>query len=937
MHTSDDLQKELSHRHEMEQDRELRIFRTVVICWMILCTLFFDELGITAAKALLIASILAVILLISIFRLMLFKPKSVTNREKYLILVLELFVVFFVVLNTGGAASPFFWVYPISLVLYAVRFPMSLTLSSGLLMTLLYVVVIVLNMLGITETRGSILLSIPNILLMWIVAAGATVAVRQLNRRNREIWEHELKVSEDQVKLTNEQLQQKQAEIERINETLRQQQIAVKVAQQKAEMRIHELAHIRSLSDSLLNTFQLDDILKIGAEKLANAISCHQCDIYIFDENDVYSYLKKEFSFEGVDFLRSSIKISPANNPIAEQLKRLKQPLLIQGNIYNEDYKAPLELLERYGLKSTLLLPIYDDVRLIAIYGLNNADEERDFTQNEIQLADTLVTQIKNFIGRAKLFQESEKQRVDSEKRAVILQLVNRLTQLLTSTLDSMTIFNLIVKQLAETFEATRSVLFLCNRDNKDIVTMVGEYDIGAESNISEIGKEFSLKDHPITRQAVLTKKLVQIDDPDDPSLSEPVRVALNTYGIRSMLVVPMVFQDEVLGVIALDQMEKEKNFSDEDVSLISTLVNEAAIAVINSQLYSEGQRSLSEREFVLEVMHESSLIDNLGMLLKQLAIRISMGVKADQTIILLHDSISNSYEVKVNYDFRTSMHEKIGNAYKQELVAALFERPDKPCVVQIENATELASKNNRFVNDLLYHGVQSFYLFPLTVRNKTIGLLLLCQLHTSHRLAREVVSFTQGLAEQTAIAIHDTIISECERKRARYWESLIQISHQIATIYDLKEVVKLAADTVETTFKYENVLILFVDAEGKYLEVWTARGRFRERLQENVKMAMNRGMIGKAVTQGKMVLANDVRDELSYFGIEGLNTQSELSIPIKVNEQVMGVLNIECDRLNAFDEIDSAGLQTVADQLALAVRVTRFIEKMQQGSTQKI
>ncbi|HEC22168.1 MAG TPA: GAF domain-containing protein, partial [Chloroflexi bacterium] len=80
-------------------------------------------------------------------------------------------------------------------------------------------------------------------------------------------------------------------------------------------------------------------------------------------------------------------------------------------------------------------------------------------------------------------------------------------------------------------------------------------------------------------------------------------------------------------------------------------------------------------------------------------------------------------------------------------------------------------------------------------------------------------------------------------------------------------------------------------------------------------------GMIGWVAQEGKTALASDVADDPRYQALGLLaETRSEIALPLRVEERVLGVLDVQSDRLNAFDDEDVFLLETLAAQLALAV-----------------
>src|SRR4029450_6496381 len=87
-------------------------------------------------------------------------------------------------------------------------------------------------------------------------------------------------------------------------------------------------------------------------------------------------------------------------------------------------------------------------------------------------------------------------------------------------------------------------------------------------------------------------------------------------------------------------------------------------------------------------------------------------------------------------------------------------------------------------------------------------------------------------------------------------------------------------------------------------------------------------GMVGWAAATGETQLANDTLADPHFFQGPGLSTRSELDVPLKVGGRVLGVLVIGSEQPNAFAEDDVPFVETLADQIAVAIENARLLER---------
>jgi two-component system nitrate/nitrite sensor histidine kinase NarX len=86
-------------------------------------------------------------------------------------------------------------------------------------------------------------------------------------------------------------------------------------------------------------------------------------------------------------------------------------------------------------------------------------------------------------------------------------------------------------------------------------------------------------------------------------------------------------------------------------------------------------------------------------------------------------------------------------------------------------------------------------------------------------------------------------------------------------------------------------------------------------------------GISGAVAATGQAIMVRDVRDEPNYLKIAATETLSELVVPIKAKDKIIGVLNIESDERDAFDDSDLAVFQSLADQAGIAIENARLYE----------
>jgi PAS domain S-box-containing protein len=174
---------------------------------------------------------------------------------------------------------------------------------------------------------------------------------------------------------------------------------------------------------------------------------------------------------------------------------------------------------------------------------------------------------------------------------------------------------------------------------------------------------------------------------------------------------------------------------------------------------------------------------------------------------------------------------------------------------------------------------------------------------------------------------------AEALKRRAAQLALLNDIGGKIAAVLDLDSVLYRAAHLVQESFGYHHVALFAVDREQGELVMRARAGNFADLYPTEHRLKLGQGMVGWVGQSGKRLLANDVSAEPYYINLypDMVTTRSELSVPLCVGDELVGVLDVQSPELGAFDEDDVMVMETLADQIAAAVESARLYAAVQQ------
>ncbi len=208
----------------------------------------------------------------------------------------------------------------------------------------------------------------------------------------------------------------------------------------------------------------------------------------------------------------------------------------------------------------------------------------------------------------------------------------------------------------------------------------------------------------------------------------------------------------------------------------------------------------------------------------------------------------------------------------------------------------------------------QSGLFVPLIAGEATIGVVAI-QSREPRRFTAEHQRLLTALANQAAWSIRNAQLYENSQYRAEQLRLIGQISAEISSVQPLPDLFRQIVTLVKSTFGYYCVSI-FEHTEGGLQVAASTDDVFQPQMRLTYE-----GMVTWAYERGQTALANNVAQDVRYHHLISLpETRSEISVPLKVEDRVLGVLDVQSDRVNAFSSEDVFLLETLSAQIALAI-----------------
>jgi len=219
----------------------------------------------------------------------------------------------------------------------------------------------------------------------------------------------------------------------------------------------------------------------------------------------------------------------------------------------------------------------------------------------------------------------------------------------------------------------------------------------------------------------------------------------------------------------------------------------------------------------------------------------------------------------------------------------------------------------------------------PISIGNKVLGVLDI-QHNIVDGLKREDVDSLQSIANQVAIALQNIGSVETMTKRAKELASVAEISTVSSREADINRMLENVVYLTQRRFGLYHAHVFLYDRNANHLQIIACGWKEGDEHEGThgttiIPLLQEQSLVARAARTKQAVIINDVHNEPGWLPNPLLpDTASELAVPLLVGDQLIGVLDVQSDRLNAFTEEDANIQTTLASQIAVTVQNARTL-----------
>ena len=652
-------------------------------------------------------------------------------------------------------------------------------------------------------------------------------------------------------------------------------------------------------------TLELDQVLDSILTQLEQVVAYHSAAVLLLQDDLLVLAAGRGFP----ETVRERVvgRYFPASNPLVAELRRGKQPLCLPDAQADPRFANWGDVTY---VRGWIGVPLISRGKVIGILTVDNR-QAAAYSEADANLAQAFANQAATVIENARLYEVEQRARQTAET-------LRSANLALTQSLDLDTILETLLDFLVQLVPYDTANVMLLQEDNQ--ITMHSLHGHERWADKAAIKKiTFNLETNKVFQTLIDTQRgLLIADTYAYPGWEIPPAARY----VRNWIGVPLIGGGKTIGFYSLNKAQPGF-FTEEHLQLAETLAAQAAVAIQNAQLFQETHRSAEELEVVSEILRLLNATPDIIQVFPEIATVLKRITNcARGSITLLDESRERGRMFALDQP-----HTVLGQGALFNLVetaAATDVLAGRPHLTP-----DLATEAEFPVEKLLYEaGYRSRINLPLYGGKWPIGSLNLGWLKP-HGYDLAYLPLLNQIADAIALAIERSRLFDETNRWVHQLTILNELGRQMTGLLETRELCQTVAEHLCHAFNYLSVSIFTTNLVTREIVLQAIVGPHANFLQAGeYRQRPGEGLIGRAAEMGEKLVVNDTQQHPHFRPSPRIDVRSEVVFPLRAGSNIVGVLNVDSDKVNAFDESDVTILTIAADQLAVALEKARLFEE---------
>jgi GAF domain-containing protein/ActR/RegA family two-component response regulator len=688
------------------------------------------------------------------------------------------------------------------------------------------------------------------------------------------------------------------------------------------DVRAARLRSLTQLAQIVSSSLDMDEVLRAIAEAAAELIEVPLASFWVANEAARTLELRTTSSDIGRDLPVREFAFGEGG---AGWVAQHRAPLQI-ADVQIDPRFLVKEWAATHGLVSLLAVPIVAQDSLLGVLSLNGRGPIH-LSEDDAQLLESFVAQAGVAIRNAGLYGET-RGRLE-ESRALL-----EVTEILNSTLDARRLLREVAIKIAQVCRVDRCSIqrWVAGR----VVPLMSQYADGRPDperwqKFRELVAALPV-DPPLHSKVIETRRPVIVPDAQASDLIPPGW--LEVSGMKSTMLVPLIRQDEVVGVIALDYMERPTPFETWQVDLAMAIAGQLALSLANAQLYTLVQERLRETTALLSVGRALSEPDSPASVMRSVAREVAHAFGADMVAVCVHDPKRDALVPLSGYHVPEHLREQFA---ARPLVLTRFAALAEAWRAGRAEWSSDAQADKRF-DRVALEGVEahSVLFAPTTVRGEPVGALFLIWWKTGREFSDSEVRLVEGMAAQVGLSMENTELARQTELKLQETETLLSVSQTLASTLDVEVLSRQFLHHVAHGLGADSAGLWLLGDDGEWMAPIAGYHVPPDRLESLRRLRLSireHEFYREAAEQRRSVISTDGHHDprLPAEIRRSAPVRTHLFVPIFAQGQIIGGFTANWwEKVRELSETERRLMEALASQAGVALQNARLFQDNQ-------
>lgn len=554
------------------------------------------------------------------------------------------------------------------------------------------------------------------------------------------------------------------------------------------------------------------------------------------------------------------------------------------------------------------------------------------------EIVSAVAGQLGAHLENLRLTQQAESALSEARRREAEMALLNRVVTTIAASADLQGSLQLIVDQLAMATGIQQVGVAILN-DERDGLTVVADRS-GSLNTDSAVGFVIPVENNPATQMAISERQPVVVPNATENPLTASAHEVLRQRGVKTILILPLIVENEVIGTVGLDVVEEGIELTADQLRLAETIVYQAASAIQRARLLdqirarSRQLESLSrvEADLSLATTEEDILLGLIrGPFWSQSPALDLFYLSAPAADILQAECVGRAGDDRAE----RPAPDQGSPLWVMSLAPLWRDRPRELLVIEDTSADSRLDDASRGLIE--GEGWRSIVVMPLRRGGRWHGVLTLGW-PDPHRLTADEVFILQRLheplaatvagrraylAQETALARTEAALADQARLSGEL-RVVSDVSVTAAATLDVDRLLTAAADLTKENFNLYHAHIYLLDDARTALLLRAGAGAIgHQMVAEGRRIPIDaRSIVARAARERDAVIVGDTRNSTDFLPHPLLpDTRSEMAVPLIIGDRLLGVLDVQSQQPERFQPGDRQVYNILAAQLAVATQ----------------